>query len=65
MGCHVISENLSPGPVILALAREVNVATKSIAISAEQIKDSGKACQSLIFCGKRLPSYISVSVVRV
>ena len=56
------NDNHSPGPVIreisaLALKREVNLATQSSTSSADEIRESGKAIQSLIVWGKTLPLF--------
>ena len=52
-------DNPSPGAVtggnqILALTREVNLDTLSSDSSEEEIRDSGRSFQSLIFGGKKL-----------
>ena len=54
------NDNHSPGSVIreLALTREVNLATQSSASSVDEIKESGRAFQSLIVWGKKLPLYL-------
>ena len=53
------NDSHSPGPVIrelvLALTREVNLAIQSSASSADDIRELGRAFQSLIVWGKKLP----------
>ena len=48
---------------IVPLTREANVATQLSAISVEEVADSGRAFQSLLLCGKKLPLEISVQAV--
>ena len=55
------NDNQSPGPVIREFVpsshqrREVNLATQSSASSADEIRESRRAFQSLIVWGKKLP----------
>ena len=53
------NDNHSPGPVIRELVpsshQKVNLATQSSASSADEIRESGRAFQSLIVWGKKLP----------
>ena len=53
------NDNHSPGPVIRELVpsshQKVNLATQSSASSADEISESGRAFQSLIVWGKKLP----------
>ena len=53
------NDNHSPGPVIRELVpsshqRNVNLATQSSASSADEVRESGRAFQSLIVLGKKL-----------
>ena len=50
------NDNHSPGPVIRELVtRVVNLVTRSSASSADEIRESGRAFQSVIVWGKKLP----------
>ena len=51
----IIYQNLCLGNYSLALTREVNLATQSSTSSADEIRESGRAFQSLIVWGKKLP----------
>ena len=51
----ITHQDLWLGNESLALTREVNLATQSSASSADEIRESGRAFQSLIVWGKKLP----------
>ena len=56
----IIHQDQDQGDKSLALTREVNLATPSSAPSAEEIRESGSAFQSLMIWGKKLHINISI-----
>ena len=49
----------------MALTRDANLDTQSSNISAEEIRESGRSFQSLIFYGKKLLLYASLLAAKV